>query len=102
MSFVLPSVVGALTGAQYEAANRPERVGDESLDALLRFVDELIDSARRDAPSTEPIRRYYSDEQVAEIVLLVGHYLMTALFIKTLGIQPETPTEPKGVADHDL
>jgi len=114
--------VGALTGAQYEVFHhRPialavgvaadtidkvvsgaESVGDESLDALLRFVDELIDSARRDAPSTEPIRRYYSDEQVAEIVLLVGHYLMTALFIKTLGIQPETPTEPKGVADHDL
>jgi len=114
--------VGALTGAQYEVVHhRPialavgvaedtidkvvsgtESTGDASLDALMRFVDELIDSVRREAPDTAAIRRYYSDEQVAELVLLVGHYLMTALFIKTLGIHPEAPTGSKGVADHDL
>lgn len=114
--------VGALTGAQYEVFHhRPlalavgvaedtvdkvlsgaESVGDESLDAALRFVDQLVDSTRRDAPSTAVIGRHYSDGQVAELVLLVGHYLMTALFVKTLGVQPEDSIGPKDVAGHEL
>jgi alkylhydroperoxidase family enzyme len=114
--------VGAVTGAEYEVfhhrplareAGLPEEtiervvsgartLGDKSLDALVTFVDQVIDSARNEAPSTEAIGEYYSDQEVAEIVLLVGHYLMTALFIKTLGIQPEDTAHLQAGVAHAL
>lgn len=114
--------VGALTGAHYEvfhhrpialAAGVPgdtvdevlaaaPSFGDEPLDALVSFVDQLVDSVRGAPPSTDRISQHYSDAQVAEIALLVGHYVMTALFIKTLGIQPEAHITTEGVAAHDI
>lgn len=64
-------------------------VGDDATDALLRFVDELVDGVRLPAPPLANVSKYYPNEQVAEIVLLVGHYVMTAMFVKALGIQPD-------------
>lgn len=112
--------VGALTAARYEVFHhRPialavgaaedtvdrvlagsTSVGTASWDALMRFVDDVVGGVSGPAPDTTEISSHYSDEQVAEIVLLVGHYVMTALFIKTLGIEPETPTSMKGTAAH--
>lgn len=64
-------------------------VGDDATDALLRFVDELVDGVRLPAPPLANVSKYYPNEQVAEIVLLVGHYVMTAMFVKALGIEPD-------------
>lgn len=101
--------VGARTGADYEtfhhvpqaqACGIPDdmigdvlagsrAVGDEDLDALMVFVDQLVAAVENKPPSVETLEKYYSHNEIAEIILLVGHYVMTSLFVKTLGIQPE-------------
>lgn len=101
--------VGASTGAQYEvhyhvpearSAGVPDAVidavlsgsvsfGDRRRDALVGFVDSLLAGITGPTATTDVVREFYSDEQIAEIVLLAGHYVMTALFLKTLGITPE-------------
>lgn len=101
--------VGAATGAEYEIFHhRPEAlaagvpaevincaiagtrlVGNDRLDALLRFVDQLVDGVQGAVPSTAAVQEHFTDNEIAEIVLLTGHYLMTAIFIKTLGISTD-------------
>lgn len=63
--------------------------GDRRVDVLVAFVDDLLARIKGDGASTEPMREFFSDNEIAEVTLLVGHYVMTALFIKTLGIVPE-------------
>ncbi len=101
--------VGAVTGTAYElfyhvpqaracgvpddtidkVLARSDRVGSADLDALMLFVDRLVAGAHGDPPDVGIVEGHYSRDEIAEIVLLVGHYLMTSLFVKTLGIQPE-------------
>lgn len=101
--------VGAVTGTDYEIAHHVPQargcgvpddminavlagsrtLGSENLDALMEFVDELLGSVKSSPPSVEAIQKHYSRNEIAEIVLLVGHYVMTSLFVKTLDIQPE-------------
>ncbi|WP_066901153.1 carboxymuconolactone decarboxylase family protein [Mycolicibacterium houstonense] len=63
--------------------------GDRRLDVLVAFVDDLLARITGGAADTSHIQEFYSDNEIAEIVLLTGHYVMTALFINTLGIVPE-------------
>ena len=69
-----------------------QSVGSADLDALMLFVDQLVGGVQGTAPSTETLQKYHSNNEIAEIALIVGHYVMTSLFIKVLGIQPEEPT----------
>lgn len=101
--------VGAVTNAPYElhhhvpearAAGVPESMidgvvsgatefGDRRVDVLIAFVDDLLAQIKDGGASTEAMEEFVSDNEIAEITLLVGHYVMTAMFIKTLGIVPE-------------
>ncbi|MCX2931930.1 carboxymuconolactone decarboxylase family protein [Mycobacterium sp. CVI_P3] len=101
--------VGALTHAAYELHHHIpqaracgltddliERViaGDSAfdrpeLDALMEFVDQLVGAVQGPPPDLTTVQTYYSLGEIAELTLLVGHYVMTALFINTLGIEPE-------------
>lgn len=101
--------VGALTGADYEihyhvpqarACGVPDElidkvvsgslaVGAEDLDALMAFVDQLVGAVEDTPPAVDRLQQHYSNHEIAEIVLLVGHYVMTSLFVKVLGIRPE-------------
>lgn len=75
-------------------------VGDENLNALIVFVDHLVRAVRTGPPSIEIVEKYFSHNEIAEIVLLVGHYIMTSLFVKVLGIEPEeTAASPAISAD---
>lgn len=101
--------VGAVTDARYEihhhvpearAAGVPDEVvdavlsgavqfGDRRIDVLVAFVDDLLARIKGAGADVSAIQEFYSDNEIAEMVLLTGHYVMTALFIKTLGIVPE-------------
>ncbi len=77
-------------------------VGNEELDVLMAFVDQLVDKAHNIRPRVRNVQKYYSHNEIAEIVLLVGHYVMTSLFIKVLDIQSEeTPVSPSTWANAD-
>ena len=101
--------VGAVTNAPYEihhhvpearAAGIPDSMiddvlsgatsfGDGRVDVLVAFVDDLLAQIKGGGAGTGPMQEFYSDNEIAEVTLLVGHYVMTAMFIKTLGVVPE-------------
>jgi AhpD family alkylhydroperoxidase len=54
--------------------------------ALLSAVDALIETRNIDDPAWEALRRHYTDPQLIELCLLVGHYDMLATTIATLRI----------------
>ncbi|MUL67129.1 carboxymuconolactone decarboxylase [Mycobacterium sp. CBMA 234] len=101
--------VGAVTNAPYEIHHHvPEAraagisdsiiddvlagatsLGERRVDVLIAFVDDLLARIKDDGADTAAMQEFYSDNEIAEVTLLVGHYVMTAMFIKTLGIVPE-------------
>jgi alkylhydroperoxidase family enzyme len=66
----------------------------EHASAILRFVDECVYRVRVSDPVFEAVKRFVKEEEIAEISLLVGHYMMTARFLETLGIElDDAPTD---------
>lgn len=62
---------------------------DRRVDVLIAFVDDLLARIKGDGVDPTAMQEFFSDNEIAEVTLLVGHYVMTAMFIKTLGIVPE-------------
>ena len=68
---------------------------DPQRDALLRAVDELGQVGVIADPTWDALSLYYTEAELIELCLLVGHYEMLAKTINTLRIQPdEPPTRP--------
>lgn len=70
--------------------------------ALLRFTDELLDTADVGPEAWQAQRERWSDAQLVELVMLVGFYRMVAGFLKTAGVRQEDdlPGWPERSADH--
>lgn len=47
---------------------------------------------RRNVPFR--VRQYYDDTQIAELTLLIGHYMMTARFLETLEVDLDESATP--------
>jgi alkylhydroperoxidase family enzyme len=58
--------------------------------ALLQFTDECVTLVRVTNETFAALVKHYSEQEIAEITLLIGHYMMTARFIETLGIDLDT------------
>ncbi|MFK0154701.1 carboxymuconolactone decarboxylase family protein [Streptomyces sp. NPDC090493] len=61
--------------------------GDDRLDALTAFVDASVGSIGKtgEAP-LKRLRQHYTDNEVAEIAMLIGHYVMTAIFLNAMEV----------------
>lgn len=109
--------VAALTGCDYEWAQHQvigvaeglsagdiERVrgpvdawsGDEN--QLLRFVDEVFASEGNEVPSWDGLATRYDDQQMMELVLVVGFYRMLAGFINAVRVEIDTAAPRTGSA----
>ncbi len=64
--------------------------------ALLRAVDELFADRRVGDDTWAELRGAYTDQQLIELLVLIGHYEMLAGLINSLGIQPDALTPPAG------
>lgn len=64
-------------------------VNNDRLDAVLAFVDQLIEGVQNVLDGTAVVQKYFSHNEIAEMTLLVGHYVMTSLFAKAMQITPE-------------
>ncbi|MFZ4832081.1 carboxymuconolactone decarboxylase family protein [Rouxiella sp. Mn2063] len=53
---------------------------------ILEFVEECVAEVKVSDKTFEKVRKYYDDTQIAELTLIVGHYMMTARFVETLEI----------------
>ena len=54
--------------------------------AAIRFVDELVRSARPSDAALQEVRSQFSDQEVLELVMVVGNWMMGARFIETVGL----------------
>jgi alkylhydroperoxidase family enzyme len=59
---------------------------DQRTNAILRFVDECVRDVRVSDHTFSEVRACFSDTQIAELTLLIGHYMMTARFLETLDV----------------
>jgi AhpD family alkylhydroperoxidase len=99
--------VGAVTGCEYELVQHktealrtgtspellPDLVNpkhqefdDPSLTALVKYVDSLIKNIGAEADTLDVLRKYFPDNEVAEITLLAGTYVLCAAFLKSLQV----------------
>jgi alkylhydroperoxidase family enzyme len=73
------------------AAATSESAGDlcPRRKALLFGADVLLRQRKLDAAALEALRVHCTDDEVLELSMLVGHYVMVAMIINTAGVQPE-------------
>ncbi|GAB2833993.1 hypothetical protein GCM10022221_36050 [Actinocorallia aurea] len=64
--------------------------------ALLRAADELHASRAVSAATLADLRGFLDESRVAELCLLVGHYEMLAMFLKSAGAVPEEGAFERG------
>ncbi|EPL6128679.1 carboxymuconolactone decarboxylase family protein [Klebsiella aerogenes] len=53
---------------------------------ILKFVEECVAKVKVSDKIFNKIREFYDDTQIAELTLIIGHYMMTARFLETLEI----------------
>jgi AhpD family alkylhydroperoxidase len=63
--------------------------GEASLTALVGYVDSLVANVGAEKSTLDELRKYFPDNEVAEITLLAGTYMLCASFLKSLGVQPD-------------
>ncbi|MEJ0023487.1 MAG: carboxymuconolactone decarboxylase family protein [Alphaproteobacteria bacterium] len=71
------------------------RTGDFSIfmpewRAALTFATEIIRDANPSDAALAEMRTYFTDEDVFNIIMLIGAYMTTARIVATAGIGPET------------
>ena len=54
--------------------------------AILDFVDECVGNVKASSGTFRRVRQYCDETQIAELTLMIGHYMMTARFLETLEI----------------
>jgi AhpD family alkylhydroperoxidase len=59
---------------------------DPSLTALVRYVDSLVKNIGAEQDTLDALRKHFPDNEVAEITLLAGTYLLCAAFLKSLHV----------------
>lgn len=59
---------------------------DSRTAALLQFTDECVSMVKVTAKTFAHLETSHSEQEIAEITLLIGHYMMTARFLETLEI----------------
>lgn len=71
------------------------KIGDQTAVApktavLLRFVDECVYRVKVSDATFSDTMKYFSEQEIAEATLLIGHYMMTARFLENLEIDLDT------------
>jgi alkylhydroperoxidase family enzyme len=71
------------------ARGAPEEGFDGRQAALLRAADELHRDRRISDPTWLELTGFLSDVQLIELCMVVGHYEMIAMTLKSLGVVPD-------------
>jgi 4-carboxymuconolactone decarboxylase len=62
--------------------------------ALLHATDSLITEHTVEQATWDELKVHYSDEQLIELIMLVGHYAMLAGFLNAVGVPLEDAARP--------
>ena len=66
--------------------SRKREFDDPAISALIHYTDSAVKNTQADHAALDEIRRHFSDDQVAEITLIIGHYVMNAIFVRSLRV----------------
>lgn len=67
--------------------NPPQQEFDDAaLTALVTYVDSLVTNVGADQEALDALRKHFPDNEVAEITLLAGTYMLCAAFLKSLRV----------------
>jgi AhpD family alkylhydroperoxidase len=115
--------VGALTGCDYQLLQHKQealRTGtsqelladlvnlerqkfdDPALTALVTYVDSLVMNLGAQPDALDAIREHFPDNEVAEITLLAGTYVLCATFLKSLQVPLDDGAIDWATADANL
>ena len=99
--------VGAVTGCEYQLVQHkseavrtgtspelladlinPEQqeFADPSLTALICYIDSLVKNIGAEQDTLDALRIFFPDNEVAEITLLAGTYVLCSAFLKSLQV----------------
>lgn len=71
---------------------------NERIQAILKFTNECMELVKVNTETFYNVRKFLSEAEIAELTLLIGHYMMTARFIETLEIDlDDKPTSWENV-----
>jgi AhpD family alkylhydroperoxidase len=59
---------------------------DAALTALVKYVDSLVNNVGAEQDTLDALRKYFPDNEVAEITLLAATYVLCAAFLKSLQV----------------
>jgi 4-carboxymuconolactone decarboxylase len=76
------------------------RLNASSWAAVLCAVDELHDDSFVSDQTWDALRSHFVDQQLIELVFLIGQYSMIAMALNSLGIQIESDAAPFGSDSH--
>ena len=80
------------------ALRDPQGAHPDVLGALIiRLVDELHDDAHVSDATWAALAERYGEQDLVELVFLVGHLHLVAYVLNALQVQAEVPREPAGV-----
>jgi AhpD family alkylhydroperoxidase len=65
---------------------RRQDFDDPSLTALVKYVDSLVKSLGAEQGTLDDLRKHFPDNEVVEITLLAGTYVLCATFLKSLNV----------------
>ena len=108
--------VGVLSGASYEVyqherISRQLGMGDDKIEAIhegpsaaaftdlerlvMQFTDDIVNNVRASDATFEPLNERLSHQELQELVLTIGYYMMVSRFLETfdVDIEPEGTTE---------
>jgi alkylhydroperoxidase family enzyme len=55
--------------------------------AVLNFTDEVVINVRAGDAALAGVRRHLADEQVLDLILVIGYYMMLSRFLETTGVE---------------
>jgi alkylhydroperoxidase family enzyme len=105
--------VAVLSNSQYELAQHHDRaldvgISEKELTAiasgelaqlsandqtLVRYVDECVRDVRVSDATFKEAASILTETQIADLTLLIGHYMMTARFLETLEVDVDKPAD---------
>jgi AhpD family alkylhydroperoxidase len=81
---------------------RNQSFDDPALTALVKYVDSLVENIGAGRDSLEDLRKHFPDNEVAEITLLAGTYVLCAAFLKSLHVPLDDGPVDWTTTDHNV
>lgn len=82
----LAALQGWTTGDMEAVAANDISHFDDEMSGILEFVNQCVEQVKVTDSTFQEVKKYLDDAEIAELVILIGHYMMTARFLETLEI----------------